>query len=122
MKESEEKVLALSKEKETLLKQRDSALQEMHLWRSELGKAREHAVILEAAVLRAEERARLAEADTESRAKAAAEKELAAAKEKEELLGVVSMLQSQLQRFGFYLLLSVTLFISLLHILFFIKD
>lgn len=122
MKESEEKVLALSKEKETLLKQRDSALQEMHLWRSELGKAREHAVILEAAVLRAEERARLAEADAESRAKAAAEKELAAAKEKEELLGVVSMLQSQLQRFGFYLLLSVTLFISLLHILFFIKD
>lgn len=98
LKESEEKVLALSKDKDTLLKQRDSALKEAHLWRSELAKARERAVVLEAAVLRAEERARVSEADAEARAKDAAEKALAAAKEKEELLRVVNMLQSQVQR------------------------
>ncbi|XP_078437750.1 pleckstrin homology (PH) domain-containing protein [Wolffia australiana] len=87
LKESEEKMRNLGKELETLLKQRDSALQEAHLWRSELGKAREHAVILEAAVLRAEERARVAEA-----------KDLAAAKEKEELVSFLAVLQSQIQR------------------------
>lgn len=90
----------LDKEREALLKQRDSALQEAQLWRSELGRAREHAVILEAAVLRAEERARVAEADAEAKLRAAAGKELAAAKEKEELLAYLAMLESQIQRLG----------------------
>ncbi|XP_073107635.1 uncharacterized protein [Elaeis guineensis] len=98
LRESEEKVLALSREREILLKQRDSALQEAQLWRSELAKARERAVILEAAVLRAEERARVAEAGAEARTKDAAEKAVATAKEKEDLLALVNILQSQAQR------------------------
>lgn len=98
--EYEEKVVALSKEKELLLKQRDSALQEAHLWRSELAKAREQAVVLEAAVVRAEERARILEADAEARIKDASEKALAAAKEKEDLLALVNILQSQVERFA----------------------
>ncbi|URE07372.1 pleckstrin domain-containing protein [Musa troglodytarum] len=96
--EYEEKVVALRKEKELLLKQRDSALQEAHLWRSELAKAREQAVLLEAAVVRAEERARILEADAEARIKDASEKALAAAKEKEDLLALVNILQSQVER------------------------
>lgn len=91
--------MVLSKERDHLLKQRDSALQEAQLWRSELGKARERVVILEGAVVRAEERARVSEADAEAKLKNAAEKELAAAKEKEELLTYVNMLETQLQRF-----------------------
>lgn len=98
--EYEEKVVALSKEKELLLKQRDSALQEAHLWRSELAKAREQAVVLEAAVVRAEERARILETDAEARIKDASEKALAAAKEKEDLLALVNILQSQVERFA----------------------
>uniref|UniRef100_A0A2P2M442 Switch-associated protein 70-like isoform X2 n=4 Tax=Rhizophora mucronata TaxID=61149 RepID=A0A2P2M442_RHIMU len=94
----EEKVAALSKERDQLIKQRDSALQEAHLWRSELAKARERAVILEGAVVRAEEKARLAEADAEARVKEASQKEVAAAKEKQELVAYVNMLQAQLQR------------------------
>ncbi|XP_020256245.1 switch-associated protein 70 isoform X2 [Asparagus officinalis] len=100
LKEAEANVLALSNEKEALLKQRDSALQEAHMWRSELAKARERAVILEAAVLRAEERARVSEADAETRAKDAAEKVRAATKEKEDLMAVVNILQSQVQRWS----------------------
>ncbi|XP_043711021.1 switch-associated protein 70-like isoform X2 [Telopea speciosissima] len=96
--ESEEKIEVLSKERDQLFKQRDSALQEAHLWRSELAKARERVVILEGAVVRAEERARVAEADAEARVKEAVEKELAAVKEKEKLLAYVNMLQGQLQR------------------------
>ncbi|XP_010272297.1 PREDICTED: calcium-binding and coiled-coil domain-containing protein 1 isoform X2 [Nelumbo nucifera] len=95
---SEEKNAVLSKERDQLLKQRDSALQEAHLWRSELAKARDRAVILEAAVVRAEERARVAEAEAESRVKEATEKELAAVKDKEELLAYVNLLQAQIQR------------------------
>ncbi|KAG1348073.1 switch-associated protein 70 [Cocos nucifera] len=98
LRESEEKVTALRREREILLKQRDSALQEAQLWRSELAKARERAVILEAAVLRAEERARVAGADAEARTKDAAEKALATEKEKEDLLALVNILQSQAQR------------------------
>ncbi|KAJ6832899.1 switch-associated protein 70 isoform X1 [Iris pallida] len=98
VRESEEKVNALSKEREVLLKQRDSSLQEAHLWRSELAKARERAVILEAAVLRAEERARVAEADAESRLKDASEKAATAAKEKDDLLQAMNILQLQVQR------------------------
>ncbi|XP_031257252.1 switch-associated protein 70 [Pistacia vera] len=98
LKEYEEKVMALSKERDQLIKQRDSAFQEAHLWRSELAKARERVVILEAAVVRGEEKVRVAEADAEARIKEAAQKEAAALKGKEELLAYVSMLQAQLQR------------------------
>ncbi|XP_044503623.1 switch-associated protein 70-like isoform X2 [Mangifera indica] len=98
LKEYEEKFMALSKERDQLIKQRDSAFQEAHLWRSELAKARERAVILEAAVVRGEEKVRVAEADAEAQIKEAAQKEAAALKSKEELLVYVSMLQAQLQR------------------------
>lgn len=98
LKESEEKVMQLSKDREALMNHRDSALKEAHLWRSELGKARERAVVLEAAVLRAEERARVTEADAEARAKDAADKALVAVKEKDDLLALVKILQSQVQR------------------------
>ncbi|KAK9093217.1 hypothetical protein Syun_028128 [Stephania yunnanensis] len=81
----EEKVLALSKEREDILKQRDSAFREAQLWRSELAKARERVVILEGAVVRAEERARVAEADSEAKAKEAMEKDFVATKDREEL-------------------------------------
>eukprot|EP00250_Pteridium_aquilinum_P012687 c20875_g1_i1 orf=81-1433(+) len=59
--------------KENLLaaeRSRDEALQEAHKWRAELAKARERAVIMEAALLRAEEAARQAAADTKSHSKA----------------------------------------------------
>ncbi|KAJ4839353.1 hypothetical protein Tsubulata_008293 [Turnera subulata] len=98
LKEFEERVAALSKEKDQLTQQRDSALQEAHFWRTEIAKARERAVILEAAVVRAEEKVRVAEADAEARIKEAAQKEAVAVKEKQELLSYVNMLQAQLQR------------------------
>lgn len=98
LKEFEERAAALSKERDQLIQQRDSAAQEAHLWRTEIAKAREHAVILEAAFVRAEEKARVAEANAEARVKEAAQKEAAAVKEKQELLAFVNMLQAQLQR------------------------
>lgn len=82
-----------------LIKHRDSAIQEAHLWRSELAKAREQAVILEGAVVRAEEKVRVAEADAEARIREAVQRESATAKEKQELLAYVNMLQAQLTRF-----------------------
>ncbi|XP_068654898.1 uncharacterized protein [Aristolochia californica] len=94
----EEQTLVLNNEKNQVLKQRDSAFQEALMWRSELAKAREHVVILEAAVLRAEERARVAEADADTLRKDAAVKESVASKEKEELLAYINVLQSQVQR------------------------
>lgn len=96
----EDKVLNLSKEKDQLLKQRDSAIQEAHLWRSELAKARERAVIMEGAVVRAEEKVRVTEADAEARIKVAMEKESAAAAEKQELLAYVNVLQEQIKRYN----------------------
>jgi len=98
LRESDEKVFTLSKENEILLKQKDSALQEAHLWRTELGKAREHAVISEAAVLRADERARAWQADGEDKQNESAKKQMAFAKEKEELMTYVNILQLQIQR------------------------
>ncbi|KAL9357773.1 hypothetical protein Peur_051026 [Populus x canadensis] len=98
LKEYEEKVVTLSKERDQLISQRDSAIQEANLWRSEIAKARERALILEGAVVRAEEKARVAEADAEARIKEFAQREAAAVKEKEELLAYVNMLQAQLQR------------------------
>lgn len=94
----EEKTLNLSREKDQLFKERDSAIQEAHLWRSELAKARERAVILEGAVVRAEEKVRVTEADAEARIKEAIEKESAAAQEKQELLSYINALQEQLKR------------------------
>ena len=91
--------MTLSKERDQLIRQRDSAIQEANLWRSEIAKARERALILEGAVVRAEEKARVAEADAEARIKEVAHREAAAVKEKEELLAYVNMLQAQLQRF-----------------------
>ncbi|XP_039041272.1 differentially expressed in FDCP 6 homolog isoform X2 [Hibiscus syriacus] len=96
--ESEGKIGILSEEREQLIKQRDSAMQEAHMWRTELVKARENAVILEAAVVRAEEKVRVSEVDAEARIKAAAQKEAAAVKEKQEHLAYVNVLQAHLQR------------------------
>lgn len=86
-----------------MIKQRDSALQEAHMWRTELAKARDRVVILEAAVVRAEEKVRVTEADAEARLKEAVHKESVALKDKEDLLAYVNKLQAQLQRFGSYL-------------------
>ncbi|KAA3471310.1 differentially expressed in FDCP 6-like protein isoform X2 [Gossypium australe] len=98
LRESEEKLGSLSKERDQLIRQRDSATQEAHMWRSELAKARESAVILEAAVVRAEEKVRVTEMDAEARIKDAAQKEAAVVKEKQELLAYVNVLQAHLQR------------------------
>lgn len=69
------------------------------MWRNELAKARERVVILEAAVVRAEEKVRVAETDAEARIKEAEQKEAAAVKEKQDLLAYVNVLQAHLQRF-----------------------
>ncbi|KAE9606312.1 putative PH domain-containing protein [Lupinus albus] len=98
LKESEERVIGLSKEREQLTKQRDAAIQEANMWRSELAKAREHDVILEAAVVRAEEKVRNADTNAEARIKEAVQRESAAVKEKQDLLAYVNILQAQLQR------------------------
>ncbi|XP_037422527.1 switch-associated protein 70-like isoform X2 [Triticum dicoccoides] len=98
LKQSEEKVISLSKENDQLLKERDAAFQEAYMWRTELGKAREQAVIQEAAIARAEEKVRVSEADAAVRIKEAAENLHAAEKEKEELLALIGVLQSQVQR------------------------
>ncbi|KAJ9147131.1 hypothetical protein P3X46_029326 [Hevea brasiliensis] len=98
LKEFEEKFMILSKESNELIKQRDSALQEAYLWCSELAKAREHVVILEGAVVRTEEKVRVAEANAEARIKEASQKEAATVNENQELLAYVNMLQAQLQR------------------------
>lgn len=90
--------MGLSKEREQLIRQRDAAIQEANMWRSELAKAREHDVILEAAVVRAEEKVRVAEANAETRIREAVQRESAALKEKEELLAYVNVLKAQLQR------------------------
>ncbi|KAI3713987.1 hypothetical protein L1987_72576 [Smallanthus sonchifolius] len=93
----EEKVMLLSKEKEQVIKQRDSSHQEALLWRSELAKARERVVILEGAVVRAEEKVRVKDAEAEAAIKEATEKETAARKENQELLAYINILQLQLQ-------------------------
>jgi cbb3-type cytochrome oxidase cytochrome c subunit len=68
------------------------------MWRSELAKAREQAVLMEAAIMRAREKARVSAASAEARIREAEEKVEAASKEREELLALVSYLQSQLPR------------------------
>ncbi|XP_004303891.1 PREDICTED: switch-associated protein 70 isoform X2 [Fragaria vesca subsp. vesca] len=98
LKDSEAKVMDLIKEREQVIRQRDSAHQEAHMWRSELAKARERVVILEAAVVRAEEKVRVADSDAEARIKEAVQKESAALNDKQELLVYVNKLQAQLQR------------------------
>lgn len=101
LKELEEKTSTLSKEKDQLVKERDSAFQEAHMWQSELAKARERVVILEGAVLRAEEKVRVAEASAEAKAKETSQREANAWTEKQELLAYVNMLQTQLQRLAY---------------------
>lgn len=91
--------MVLSKGKEKLIKERDSAFQEAHLWHSRLAKARERVVILETAVVRVEEMVKVVEADAEARIKEVANKEEATMKDKQELLAYVNMLQAELQRF-----------------------
>ena len=102
LRESEEKAKLLVEERDRLLTERDSALQEAQMWRSKLGKARGNAVILEAAVVRAEEKARVSAADADVRIKEAMSRLESAIKEKEDLLALVDALQSQIQRFGVY--------------------
>lgn len=102
LKESEEKAKLLVEERDHLLTERDSALQEAQMWRSELGKARGNAVILEAAVVRAEEKARVSAADADMRVKEAVSRLESAIKEKEDLLALVDALQSQIKRFGIH--------------------
>ena len=99
LRESEEKAKLLVEERDRLLTERDSALQEAQMWRSKLGKARGNAVILEAAVVRAEEKARVSAADADVRIKEAMSRLESAIKEKEDLLAL-DALQSQIQRFG----------------------
>lgn len=98
LKEYEGKFIDMSRERDQLIKQRDAANQEAHMWRSELAKAREQVVILEGAVVRAEEKVRVAEADAEARIKEAKQKELAALQEKQELMAYINRLQAQIQR------------------------
>uniref|UniRef100_A0A7N0T2Z0 PH domain-containing protein n=1 Tax=Kalanchoe fedtschenkoi TaxID=63787 RepID=A0A7N0T2Z0_KALFE len=98
LKELEDKATALNREQEQLIKQREAAIQEAHLWRSELAKARDHALKLEAAVVRAEEKILAIETDTEAKLKEAFQKESVAAQEKDQLLAYVKALQAQLQR------------------------
>lgn len=98
LKESDENLAVLTKERDNLMKQRNAALQEAHLWRGELAKARDRAVIMEAALVRAEERAKFSEADAEARVKEAMEKQMAAVNAKEEALKEISRLQAELRR------------------------
>ncbi|XP_038905363.1 switch-associated protein 70 [Benincasa hispida] len=98
LKEYEAKLIDMSRERDQLIKQRDAANQEAHMWRSELAKAREQAVILEGAVVRAEEKVRVSEADAEAKIKDAKQKELAALQEKQELMAYINRLQAQIQR------------------------
>ncbi|XP_022985304.1 switch-associated protein 70-like [Cucurbita maxima] len=98
LKEYEAKLVGMSRERDQLIKQRDAANQEAHMWRSELAKAREQAVILEGTIVRAEEKVRVSEADAEARTKEAKQKELAALQEKQELMAYINRLQAQIQR------------------------
>ncbi|KAL4569975.1 hypothetical protein LXL04_025624 [Taraxacum kok-saghyz] len=93
IRDCEEKMMALSKEREQLIKQRDASHQEALLWRSELGKARERVVILEGAVVRAEEKVRVKDAEVEAFIKDATEKETVAKKENQELLAYINILK-----------------------------
>ncbi|XP_047342374.1 switch-associated protein 70-like [Impatiens glandulifera] len=98
VKESEEKIIGISKERDELVKQRELAHEEAHLWRSELAKSRERVVVLEGAVVRAEEKVRVTTANAESRIKEAALREASSLKEKHELLAYIKILQEQLKR------------------------
>lgn len=101
--------MSLNKEREQLIKQRDDAILEANMWRSELAKARENGVILEATVVRAEEKVRVAEANAEARLKEAEQRESAAIKEKQELVAYVNMLKAQLQRLSILFSLALAL-------------
>ncbi|KAK9663899.1 hypothetical protein RND81_14G005100 [Saponaria officinalis] len=98
LRECQEKAVDLSKEKDQLTKQRDSAIQEAHLWRTELAKARDRVVILEAAVVRAEEKVRNAESDAMAKIKEAEQRESATLQENQDLMRYNNALQAQVQR------------------------
>ncbi|KAL9241299.1 hypothetical protein vseg_015425 [Gypsophila vaccaria] len=98
LRECQEKVVDLSKEKDQLTKHRDSAVQEAHLWRSELAKARDRVVILEAAVVRAEEKVRNTETDATAKVKEAEQRESATLQENQDLMRYNNALQAQVQR------------------------
>lgn len=93
-----------------MLTERDSALQEVQMWRSELGKARGNAVILEAAVVRAEEKARISAADADMCVKEAVSRLESATKEKEDLLALVDALRSQIKRFDMHYSIQLLVF------------
>lgn len=74
------------------MKAREIALQEAQRWRVELGKGREQIVMMEAAVVRAEESARR---DAEGKIKAIKANELAALADKEEAINQARHWQAQ---------------------------
>lgn len=96
--------MSLTRERDQQTNQRDSSLQEAQLWCSELAKAGERAVVLEAAVVRAEEKVKVTEADAEALIKNTEQKEFASMKDKQELLAHVNVLQAQLRRSAFLFL------------------
>ncbi|KAH9288002.1 hypothetical protein KI387_032119, partial [Taxus chinensis] len=98
IKATDEKLAVLMKDRDNIMKQRDGALQEAQLWRSELAKARERAVIMEAALVRAEERAKFCLADAEARVKEATEKQMVADNAKEEVMKEMLRFQGELRR------------------------
>ncbi|KAJ4788026.1 hypothetical protein LUZ62_039272 [Rhynchospora pubera] len=98
VKESEKQVTDLTKDKEILLKQQETALQEAQLWRTELAKAQDQRAVLEASLAHAEEKARVSEANADAQVKEASGRLEAIQKEKDELLSLVHALQSQLHR------------------------
>lgn len=101
--ESEKQVTNLTKDKEILLKQREAALQESHMWQTELAKARDQRAVLEASLAHAEEKARVSEASADVRVKEACGRLETISKERAELLSLVHALQSQLNRYLFVL-------------------
>ncbi|KAF3333734.1 switch-associated protein 70-like protein [Carex littledalei] len=98
--ESEKQVTNLTKDKEILLKQREAALQESHLWQTELAKARDQRAVLEASLAHADEKARVSEASADARVKEACGRLETISKERAELLSLVHALQSQLKSGG----------------------
>lgn len=99
MKELEDTATSLSRERAQLIKQREEAIQETHLWRSELTKTKDNISKLEATVARAEDKIRAINTNTEAKLKAASQKELVFAQEKEQLISYINSLKSQLHRF-----------------------
>jgi predicted nucleic acid-binding Zn-ribbon protein len=101
VKESEKQIADLTKDKETLLKQQEAALQEAQMWQTELAKAQDQRAVLEASLACADEKAKVSEATADAEVKEACGRFEAIQKERDELLSLVHALQSQLQRYLF---------------------